>query len=535
MPPRLECGVCQHRGKWKIVWTDFSGQRQSSTFVHKGSAIVAYNRQKQEVLALRLEAAEAAVARVQAEYEAWSAAARDFDDVRVSAKNVRASANWAASAGPAAAMIQSAHLNLWASRAKAERGAAKTRVLRAQRAYDAALRARDAAADAFKKVLAAAAAAAAASETDEPAAAAVAGSFTRATAEEVLAAAAAAASEEPAAAASEEPAAAASEEPAGKAPVWGATPPGSTPSKTAAVSVRALADAVPGSPLAADADAPAAAQQTQKRKKKKKATKEDACLADKLVPVPVEKDGDCAFTCMAIANLALWRKRKASELPLTGAEDASWLHDDIERKASELPLTGAEDASWLHGNVESQRKAWSNSEEAVELQFTVAQPCHEGEAASASKRVNMRTEKALRGLGAKSGNNKEGRTRSGAAHTAPPLPTAEPALPSKTLEETRTAMKAMGINGGLWGDESALQMGSEEIGMRVLVTNETEHVAVIGPEKSTSLAIFRLKNNHYSILSCNSDVAWDEGDVLPAAVEKVAKRAFRAGWPRSLL
>ena len=61
------------------------------------------------------------------------------------------------------------------------------------------------------------------------------------------------------------------------------------------------------------------------------------------------------------------------------------------------------------------------------------------------------------------------------------------------------------------------------------------HVAVIGPEKSTSLAIFRLKNNHYSILSCNSDVAWDEGDVLPAAVEKVAKRAFRAGWPRPLL
>ena len=513
MPPRLECGVCQHRGKWKIVWTDFSGQRQSSTFVHKGSAIVAYNRQKQEVLALRLEAAEAAVARVQAEYEAWSAAARDFDDVRVSAKNVRASANWAASAGPAAAVIQSAHLNLWASRAKAERGAAKTRVLRAQRAYDAALRARDAAADAFKKVLAAAAAAAAASETDEPAAAAVAGSFTRATAGEVLAAAAAAASEEPAAAASEEPAAAASEEPAGKAPVWGATPPGSTPSQTAAVSVRALADAAPGSPLAADADAPAAAQQTQKRKKKKKATKEDACLADKLVPVPVEKDGDCAFTCMAIAKLALLRKRKAPELPSTGAEDASW----------------------LHVNVESQRKAWSNSEEAVELQFTVAQPCHEGEAASASKRVNMRTEKALRGLDAESGNNKEGRTRSGAAHTAPPLPTAEPALPSKTLEETRTAMKAMGINGGLWGDESALQMGSEEIGMRVLVTNETEHVAVIGPAKSTSLAIFRLKNNHYSILSCNSDVAWDEGDVLPAAVEKVAKRAFRAGWPRPLL
>ena len=145
----------------------------------------------------------------------------------------------------------------------------------------------------------------------------------------------------------------------GKAPVWGATLPGSTPSHAAAddiadaavrvavpgsplaadanapavahatlpgsapsqaaaddiagAAVRAPADAVPGSPLAADADAPAAAQQTQKKKKKKKATK-DACLADELVPVPVEKDGDCAFTCMAIAKLALWRKRKASEL-----------------------------------------------------------------------------------------------------------------------------------------------------------------------------------------------------------------------------
>jgi hypothetical protein len=172
--------------------------------------------------------------------------------------------------------------------------------------------------------------------------------------------------------------------------------------------------------------------------------------------------------------------------------------------------------------------------EVAELQYSVAQPLHEGEAASASKRANTRTEKALRGLGAKSGNNKEGRTRGGAAHIAPPLPTAAPALPTKTLEETRTAMKTMGINGGLWGDESALQMGSEKIGMRVLVLHETKHVAVIGPEMSTSLAIFRLKNSHYSVLSCNYNVAWVEGDDLPAAVKVVAQRATRAnpsGWP----
>ena len=272
----------------------------------------------------------------------------------------------------------------------------------------------------------------------------------------------------------------------------------------------------------------AAAKDTASAAFKTVATRAGAVDMAKFSVVEVEGDGDCAFRAFAIVKLALLRKKKAACLPVSDAEEETWIYQDIERQREAWSMSPVD---VIHAQGEALRAMDADKKEkAAKATSSALKALRSGGGPADNKRgISSRSQRAA--------SNK--RRNTGGAAALPPERGS--VLPTTTTEETRTAMRTMGKQGGLWGDECVLHMGCAEMSMRILVINDSgRNISAIEPvlgnavnPGATSLAIFKRHASHYSVLSSDCNIVWLEGDVLPEVVMAslgAARPVPSVGW-----